>query len=133
MSFSISYVIEYRIKLLEYSTNEIEALPGGGGGYLFPCSPEINWLVLPLFLKKSKICFLMFPVPQYCLCFPDPLKIWPLFRDPCFPEINALFLCSPKSWEGLEIGCKTFVRYILSKTVKGQNLRMGDPPASYCS
>ena len=28
---------------------------------------------------KSKICFLMFPVPQYCLCSPVLLKIWPLF------------------------------------------------------
>ena len=32
--------------------NITEALPGGGGrGYLFPCSPEINWLV-PLFPKN---------------------------------------------------------------------------------
>ena len=68
-----------------------EALPGGGVGYLFPCSPEINWLVSP----KSKICFLMFPVPQYFLCSPVPLKIWPLF--PCSPEINTIFPCSPKS------------------------------------
>ena len=66
---------------------------GGGGGYLFPCSPEINWLV-PLFPKNRKFCFLMFPVPQYCLCSPVPLKILPLF--PCSPEINTLFPCSPK-------------------------------------
>ena len=32
-----------------------------------------------------------------------------------------------------EIGCKTFVRYILSKMSKGHNSRMGDPLASYCS
>ena len=47
---------------------------------IFPCSPEIKWLV-PMF---PKTCFLMFPVPQYCLCPPVPLKIWPLF--PCYPE-----------------------------------------------
>ena len=35
----------------------------------------------------------MFPVPQYCLCSPVPLKIWPLF--PCSPEINTIFPCSP--------------------------------------
>ena len=39
--------------------------------------------------QKSKICFLMLPVPQYCLCSIVLLKIWPLF--PCSPEINALF------------------------------------------
>ena len=75
---------------------------GPPGGSLFPCSSEINWLV-PLFPKKSKICFLMFPVPQYCLCSPVPLKIWPLF--PCSPEINThfrLFLSNP--WECLSTG-----------------------------
>ena len=44
--------------------------------------------------QKSKICF-MFPVPEYCLCSPVPLKIWPLF--PCFPEINTLFPLFPKT------------------------------------
>ena len=34
-------------------------------GHLFPCSPEINWLVA-LFPKITKKCFLMFPVSQYC-------------------------------------------------------------------
>ena len=37
--------------------------------------------------QKSKICLLMIPVPQYCLCSPVPLKIWPLF--PCSPEIKS--------------------------------------------
>ena len=68
----------------------IEALPGG---YLFPCSPEINWLVL-LFPKNRKFVF-MFPVPQYCLCSPVPLEIWPML--PCSPEINALFPLFPKT------------------------------------
>ena len=57
-----------------------EALPGG---YLFPCSPEINWLV-PLFPKNRKFVFLssLFPnivfvplFPSYFdLCSPVPLK-----------------------------------------------------------
>ena len=51
---------------LYISLLNMEALPGGGG-YLFSCSPEINWLV-PLFLQ-----------PQYCLCSLVLLKIWPLF------------------------------------------------------
>ena len=63
----------------------------GGPVPLFPwnklaCSP------VP---QKSKICFLMFPVLQYCLCSPIPLKIWPLF--PCSPEINTLFPMFPKT------------------------------------
>ena len=68
-----------------------EALPGG---YLFPCSPEINWLV-PLFPKNRKCVFFMFRVRQYCLCSPVPLKIWPLF--PCSPEIKGLFPLFPKT------------------------------------
>ena len=39
--------------------------------------------------QKLKKCFLMFPVPQYCLCSPVPLKIWPLFpwnKCPCSPK-----------------------------------------------
>ena len=66
----------------------------GGGGYLFPCSPEINWLV-PMFPRNKKKMFSMFPVPQYCLCSPVRLKIWPLF--PCSPEINALVPLFPKA------------------------------------
>ena len=31
-------------------------------GWDFPCSAEINWPVPPV-TPKSKICFLMFPVP----------------------------------------------------------------------
>ena len=57
--------------------------PSQGGGYLFPCSPEINWLV-PLFQKNRKHVFLcsLFPkivfVPlfpsKFGLCSPVPLK-----------------------------------------------------------
>ena len=61
------------------------------GGYLFPCSPEINWLV-PLFPKNRKFVFL-------CSLFPNivfvPLKILPLFS--CSPEINTLFPLFPKT------------------------------------
>ena len=68
--------------------------PPMGGGYLFPCSPEINWSWSPV-PQISKIWFSMFPVPKYCLCSPVPLKIWPLF--PCSPEINALVPLFPKN------------------------------------
>ena len=37
----------------------------------------------------------MFPVPQYCLCSPVPLKILPLF--PCSPEINDIVPLFPKT------------------------------------
>ena len=47
-----------------------EALPGVGG-YLFSCSPEINWLV-PLFPKIENLL-------SYVLCSPVTLKIWLLF------------------------------------------------------
>ena len=36
----------------------------GGGGYLFPCSPDINIGVFPCSPKIENL-FLMFPVPQY--------------------------------------------------------------------
>ena len=62
--------------------------PSQGGGVPVPLFP-LNKLACSHVPQKSKICFLMFPVPQYCLCSPVPLKIWPLF--PCSPEINALF------------------------------------------
>ena len=77
-----------------------ESLPGGGGGgggFLFPCSPEIIGL-FPI-TQKSKICFLMFPVPQYCLCSPVPLKIKPLF--PCSPELIPFSPVPRNPWEGL--------------------------------
>ena len=56
---------------------------GGGRGYLFPCSPEINWLV-PLFPKNREVVLLcslfpnivfvhLFP-SKFGLCFPVPLK-----------------------------------------------------------
>ena len=67
----------------------IEVLPGE---YLFSFSPEINWLVT-LIPKNRKFDLY---VPQFCLCYLVPLKVWPLF--PCSPETNALFL-----WEGLTI------------------------------
>ena len=70
-------------------------------GYLFRYSPEINWLV-PLFPKKSKICFLMFPVPQYCICPPQNLAFVPLFpwnKCPVSPV-------SQTPWEGLISGQK---------------------------
>ena len=73
-----------------------EALPGGGGGYLFPCSPEINWLV-PLFPKNRKFVFL-------CSLFPNIVFV-PLFPSEfglCSPEINTLFPPVPQNpWEGL--------------------------------
>ena len=62
--------------------NNTEALPGGRG-YLFPCSPEIDWLV-PLFPKNREFVFLcsLFPnivfVPiffsKFDICSPVPLK-----------------------------------------------------------
>ena len=61
-----------------------EALPGG---YLFPCSPEINWLV-PLFPKNRKFVFL-------CSLFPNIVFV-PLFASK-FPEINALFPLFPQT------------------------------------
>ena len=69
---------------------------GWGRGYLFPCSPEINWLVPlspppPQKKKKKKIsknCFLcsllpnIFFVPQ----FPSNLAFVPLFPcNKCLP------------------------------------------------
>ena len=48
-----------------------DALPGVGA-YLFPCSPEINWL-LPLFPKNRKIVFL-------CSLFPNIVLV-PLFSS----------------------------------------------------
>ena len=67
--------------------------PRGGGGYLFPCSPEINWLV-PLFPKNREFVFLcsLFPnivfVPiffsKFDFCSPVPLKLIPFFQ--CSPK-----------------------------------------------
>ena len=51
----------------------------------------------------NKKCFLMFPVPRFCLCSTVPLKIWSLF--PCSLEINHLhapFSPVPQNpWKGL--------------------------------
>ena len=68
-----------------------EALPGGG--YLFPCSPEINWLV-PLFPKNRKFVFLcsLFPNIVFVPCSPQNLTFFP-----CSPEINTLFPLFPKT------------------------------------
>ena len=63
----------------------------GGPVPLFPRN-KLTYSPVP---QKSKICYLIFPVPQYCLCSPVPLKIWPFF--PCSPEINALFPLFPKT------------------------------------
>ena len=47
--------------------------------------------------QKSKICFLMFPVPQYCLCSPQNLTFVPLFPWNKYP-----FSPVPQNhWEGL--------------------------------
>ena len=82
--------------MLKKKTLINEALPGGGGGYLLPCSPEINWLV-PLYPKNRKFVFLcpLFPNIVFVPLFPP--KIWPLF--PCSPEIYTPF--PKKPWEGL--------------------------------
>ena len=81
------------------------------GGYLFPCSSEINWFVP----QKSKICFLMFPVLQFCLCIPVLLKeYWPVF--PFFLEINAPFLHVPQNpWEGFIYNKRKLVDRLVSK------------------
>ena len=64
-----------------------------GGGVHVPLFPWNNLACSPV-PQNSKICVLMFTIPQYCLCTPVLLKIWPLF--PCSYEINAIFRCSPK-------------------------------------
>ena len=68
--------------------------PPRGGGVPVPLFPW-NKLACSLVPQISKIWFCMFPVPQYCLCSPVPLKIWPLFL--CSPEINALVPLFPKT------------------------------------
>ena len=71
-----------------------EAFPGG---YLFPCSPEINWLV-PLFPKNRKCAFLCSVFPNIVFVTPFPSKFG--LCSPCSPEINGLFPCSPKPLGG---------------------------------
>ena len=63
----------------------------GGGGYMFPCPPEINWLV-PLFPQNRKIVFLcsLFPNIVFVPLFPSNFGIWS-------PEIYALFHLFPKT------------------------------------
>ena len=84
--------------------------PRGVPGPLFPW----NKLACSHVPKKLKMCcFLMFPVPQYCLCSPVPIKIWPLF--PCSPEINALFpLCSQKTLWGPQNWCLPLVSSVFN-------------------
>ena len=55
------------------------------GGYLFPCSSEINGL-FPC-LTKIKVLFPMFPTAWNLICFPVPLHFGHLF--PCSPEVNV--------------------------------------------
>ena len=55
-----------------------------GGSVSVPLLLKINWLDP---LKLENLFLDLFSVPQYCLYFPVPIKIWPLF--PCSPEINA--------------------------------------------
>ena len=64
------------------------------GGYLFPCSPEINWLV-PLFLKNENL-FSDVPCSPILYLFPSKFGL-------CSPEINAPFPCSPKTVGGPHI------------------------------
>ena len=62
-----------------------------GGGVPDPLFP-LNKLTCSPVPQKSKICFLMFSVPQYCLCFlftskfglssPVPLKFMPFSSVP---------------------------------------------------
>ena len=62
-----------RMFLMEMPTKILFYLRRSGLKRLTNEAPEVNWLVT-LFPKKSKICFLMIPVPQYCFCSPVPLK-----------------------------------------------------------
>ena len=71
-----------------YQNSREELRWGGVPVPLFPwnklaCSP------VP---KKSKICFLMLPVPKYCF-----VPLFPSKFGLCSPEINALFPLFPKT------------------------------------
>ena len=98
--------------------NDDEAIPGG---YLFPCSPEINWLV-PLFPKNRKFVFL-------CSLFPNIVFV-PLFPSKfglCSPEINALFPLFPKTpgraWMMAQTLMVNFTRLIFVLDTDGPVLR----------
>ena len=78
--FAITLAVQCR---LSYKQSPL----GEGVGYLFPCYSEIDWRV-PFFPQNQKNCFLLFTVPEHCLCSPQnlafssvPLKQMPLF--PC--------------------------------------------------
>ena len=98
--FIISNVIKIRLLLISLCLIWWIRRPsqGGGGGYLFPCSPEINWLV-PLFPKNRKFVFL-------CSLFPNIVFI-PLFLSylafvPLSPWNKCPFSPVPQNpWEGL--------------------------------
>ena len=92
LCWSYSEFTKFEHVLTRASVTHLWGPPLGGTCSLVPwnklaCSPAP---------QKSKICCcFLFPVPQYCLCSPVPLKIWPLF--PCSPEINTLFPLFPKT------------------------------------
>ena len=66
----------------------------GGGGYQFPCSPEINGLC-PLF-PKTKILIFYVPCSPKLPLFPCS----PSFLDLCSPENMPSSPCSPKPLGG---------------------------------
>ena len=78
------YIIFYALVCLADSTF---ARPSQSGGVPVPWFPLNKGACSPV--PPSKICFLMCPVPQYCLCSSLSLKSWPYF--PCLPELNAIF------------------------------------------
>ena len=76
------FIQKFTIASFLLSCLESETLPGG---YLFPCSSEINGLFACL--TKIKILFPMFHTAWNLICFPVPLHFGHLF--PCSPEINV--------------------------------------------
>ena len=75
---------------------------GGGGGYLFPCSPEINWHV-PLFPKIENLFSYVpcSPILSLFPCSPQNLAFVPLFpwnKCPVSPVPQ-------NPWEGLRAEC----------------------------
>ena len=102
-----------------------EALPGG---YLFPCSHEINWLV-PLFPKNRKFVFLcsLFPNIGFFNCSPQNLAFVPLFpwnKCPVSPVPQ-------NPWKGLttvfSIGTYIWFRTVLSCRKTSLALDNGKP------
>ena len=91
--------LDTRVKIRYVVFTPLTFLLRPSKGNLFPCSPEINWLVSCS--PKIENLFSYDPCSQIVYSFPVPLKIWPLF--PCSPEINALLPLSPKTprWASL--------------------------------